>query len=208
MLLYTLKGLLRLLHPYMPFLTESVWQQLPGVEGTIMLADWPVADAKFDFPREAAMCEGVIEAIRAVRALRSEMKVDIGRKLHLLLIPSDESWKEPLLQNEGAFKRLCGASAVTLFAEAENPGKTVSAVCPAAEIRIPLGDLVDMDKELARLAREKQNAENEIRRAEGMLNNPGYLAKAPAALIESTREKLENAKSMLRKIEERIEEMK
>ena len=86
-LLYTLKGLLRLLHPYMPFLTESVWQQLPGVEGTIMLADWPVADAKFDFPREAAMCEGVIEAIRAVRALRSEMKVDIGRQLHLLLIP-------------------------------------------------------------------------------------------------------------------------
>ena len=207
-LLYTLKGLLRLLHPYMPFLTESIWQQLPGVEGTIMLADWPVADAKFDFPREAAMCEGVIEAIRAVRAIRSEMKVDIGRKLHLLLIPSDESWKEPLLQNEGAFKRLCGASAVTLFAGAENPGKTVSAVCPAAEIRIPLGDLVDMDKELARLAKEKQNAENEIRRAEGMLNNPGYLAKAPAALIESTREKLENAKSMLRKIEERIEEMK
>ena len=206
-LLHTLKGLLRLLHPYMPFLTESIWQQLPGVEGTIMLADWPVADEAFDFPREAALCEGVIEAIRAVRALRSEMKVDIGRRLHLLLIPSDESWKAPLLDNEGAFKRLCGASAVSLFAEAADPGKTVSAVCPAAEIRIPLGDLVDMDKEIARLNKEKANVENEIRRAEGMLNNPGYLAKAPAALIESTREKLENAKGMLRKIEERIKEM-
>ncbi len=205
-LLYTLKGLLRLLHPYMPFLTESIWQQLPDTDGTIMLAPWPQADPAHDSADEAC-CEGIIGAIRAVRALRAEMKVDIGRKLHLLVIPSAEELKAPLLENEGAFCRLCGASAVTLFCDAGDCGKTVSVVCPAAEIRIPLGDLVDTDKEIARLNKEKAGVEGEIARAQGMLANPGYLQKAPPALVAATREKLASAQEMLIKLQERIREL-
>ncbi|MDR0930008.1 MAG: valine--tRNA ligase, partial [Oscillospiraceae bacterium] len=155
-LLYGLKGLLRLLHPFMPFLTESIWQQLPGIEGTIMLADWPIADPALDFPAEAAACEGVLDAIRAVRGVRAEMKVEPARRLRLLMLPTEAAWAKPLLDSEGAFQRLCGASAVEIIESAnEVQGKTVSVVCPAAEILIPLGDLVDAEKEIARLEKEK-----------------------------------------------------
>ncbi len=207
-LLHCLKGLLRLLHPIMPFLTESIWQALPGTDGTIMLADWPLPDAALDFPAEAAECEGIMEAIRTVRALRAEMKVEPSRRVRLLAIPAEARWAEALKASEQAFQRLAGASAVEIIQSAASVAeKTVSVVCPAAEILIPLGDLVDAAKELARLAKEKAGVENEIRRAEGMLNNAGYLAKAPAELVETTRAKLAESRTMLIAIERRMEEV-
>jgi len=205
-LLHCLRGLLRLLHPFMPFLTESIWQMLPGTESTIMLADWPEGDSAHDFAREAAAADGVIEAIRAVRALRTEMKVEPSRRVRLLLIPASDAWGEALIGSAGAFARLCGASGVELFA-GESAEKTVSIVVPAAEILIPMGDLVDIEKEIARLEKEKQAVENEIRRAEGMLGNPGYLAKAPPELVEQTKKKLEESRQMLASIVRRVEEM-
>ena len=208
-LLHCLKGLLRLLHPFMPFLTESIWQQLPGTEGTIMLAPWPEADPALDFPQEAAQAAGIIEAVRAVRALRAEMKVEPSRRVRLLLLPSAAEWAGPLLSGADAFQRLCGAADVELLSgAADAPGKTVSVVCPAAEILIPLGDLVDAAKELRRLEKECQGVEGEIRRAQGMLQNEGYLAKAPASLVQQTREKLENSRQMLVSLQRRMEELK
>jgi len=205
-LLYGLKGLLRLLHPIMPFLTESVWLKLPGTEGTIMLADWPVADPAYEFPAEAAACGGVIEAIRAVRGVRAEMKVEPSRRVRLMLRPAGEAWAEALASSESALLRLCGGSAMEILKADENVReKTVSAVCPAAEILIPLGDLVDFEKETARLEKEKASVAMEISRAESMLSNEGYLAKAPAQLIRQTREKLESNRQMLVSIEKRLE---
>ncbi len=207
-LLHCLKGLLKLLHPFMPFLTESIWQMLPGAEGTIMLADWPVADAAFAFSAEATAAEGVIEAIRAVRTIRAEMKVEPGKRVRLLMMPTTEAWRQALKSSETAFQRLCGASAVEIVAATEPSGeKTVAVMCPAAEIHIPLGDLVDFQKELARLEKEKQGVLNEITRAEGMLTNEAYLAKAPAALVRQTKDKLETSKVTLASIEKRIAEM-
>ena len=156
-----------------------------------MLAPWPEADPALDFPQEAAQAAGIIEAVRAVRALRAEMKVEPSRRVRLLLLPSAAEWAGPLLS---------GA--------ADAPGKTVSVVCPAAEILIPLGDLVDAAKELRRLEKECQGVEGEIRRAQGMLQNEGYLAKAPASLVQQTREKLENSRQMLVSLQRRMEELK
>lgn len=208
-LLHCLKGLLRLLHPFMPFLTESIWQQLPGVEGSIMLSDWPAFDAAIDFPEEAAACTGIMDVIRAVRVLRAEMKVEPSRRIRLLAIPVSNHWQDALLSSENAFQRLCGASSIESIKSAKDiTVKTVSIVCPTAEILIPMGDLVDAQKELARLEKEKQTIENEIKRAEGMLSNAGYLEKAPPALIETTKEKLVSSRQMLEAVVRRIEEAK
>lgn len=144
-----------------------------------MLAPWPQADPAHDSADEAC-CEGIIGAIRAVRALRAEMKVDIGRKLHLLVIPSAEELKAPLLENEGAFCRLCGASAITLFCDAGDCGKTVSVVCPAAEIRIPLGDLVDTDKEIAPPEQRESGGRGRNRARAGHACQPRLPAKSAA----------------------------
>ncbi len=207
-LLHCLKGLLRLLHPIMPFLTESIWQALPGAAETIMLAEWPFPDAALDFPAEASACEGIMEAIRAVRGLRAEMKVEPSRRVRLLMLPAEPFWADTIQASQQAFQRLCGASSVEVL---EGFGslseKTVSLVCPAAEIRIPMGDLVDLQKEQQRLEKEKTGIENEIRRAESMLSNEGYLAKAPEDLIQATREKLEESRRMLVSIARRIKEM-
>ena len=208
-LLYGLKGLLRLLHPIMPFLTESIWQRLPGASDTIMLADWPVADESLDFPADTATCDGVIEAIRAVRGVRAEMKVEPSRRLRLMIKPAGTVWADALKASENAFQRLCGAAAVEILGESQSvEEKTVSAMCPAAEILIPLGDLVDFEKEIARLMKEKAGVEKEIQRAEGMLANESYLAKAPASLVEQTREKMEGSRKMLLSIEKRLIELK
>ena len=208
-LLHVLRSLLCMLHPFMPFLTEAIWQELPGTDGTIMLAQWPTADDTYDFPQEAAQCEGVLDAIRSVRALRTEMKVEPSRRIHLHILPTSAQWGDALLSSENAFQRLCGASKVDLIADKNAAsGKNVSAICPSAEILIPIGDLIDAEKELARLEKEKVSTEKEIQRSEGMLNNPGYLAKAPAALIQSTREKLESSKKMLETLEKRIADLR
>ncbi len=208
-LLHCLKGLIRLLHPMMPFLTESIWQSLPGTEGTIMLADWPAADPALDFSADAAQCEGVMEAIRTVRGVRAEMKVEPSRRVRLLMLPSSPQWAQALADCESAFMRMCGAAGVEILKSAgDAPGKTVSAVCPAAEILIPLGDLVDASKEIARLEKEKAAVLAEIGRAKGMLTNPGYLAKAPAKLVEATKEKLESSRQMLSSLDRRMEEMR
>ena len=207
-LLYVLEGLLKLLHPFMPFLTEEVYQYLPGKEGMLILASWPQLRPEFDFAKEERQMEGLMEIIRSIRNLRSEMNVQPGKRIHVTLIP-EAGWEDTLALAEPYLQRLAGAGAAelggkdTLAAE-----KTVSAVCAAGEIRIPLGDLVDFAKEAARLEKEAAQLEGEINRGEGKLANQGFLAKAPAALVEQEKEKLKTNRSMLASLRERIAELK
>ena len=238
-LLHCLKGLLKLLHPFMPFVTESIWRELPSgtneippsesgeasEKGLLMISAWPEYDETLYFPKEAALCSGIMEAIKSVRGLRAEMKVEPSRRVRLVIKPADEEWRAALRGSESAFQRLCGAASIEATSNKEGieagdgkgsaevienkdstTVKTVSIVCPAAEIFIPLGDLVDIARERVRLEKEKQSIENEIFRAEKMLNNPGYLSKAPEALIAATREKLEQNRRMLEKVTLRFEE--
>ncbi len=207
-LLYVLEGLLKLLHPFMPFLTEEVYQHLPGKEGMLILAAWPQIRPEYDFAKEEQQMEGLMEIIRAIRNLRAEMNVPPSKRTHMTLIP-EAGWEGTLMLAEPYLQRLAGASDVELagkeitFAE-----KTVSAVCAAGEIRIPLGDLVDFAKEVARLEKEAANLEGEIGRTEGKLGNPGFVGKAPAALVEQEKEKLKTNQSMLASLRDRIAELK
>ena len=206
-LYYVLLGTLKLLHPYIPFVTEEVYSYLPGVEGMLITARWPEVRPEYDFSAEAARMEGVMEVIRTVRNLRAEMNVAPGRRATLLLKPH-EGWKDALTAAEGYFRRLAFASAVEILpADAPNPEKSASAVTGPCELFMPLGELVDVEKEIARLQKDKKNVEGEIARAQGKLNNQGFVSKAPAHLIEQEKQKLEINKGLLVKLDARIAEM-
>ena len=207
-LLYVLESLLKLLHPFMPFLTEAVYRYLPGHEGFLMLQKWPEVRPELDFPEEEKRMQGVMEIIRTIRNLRSEMNVAPSRRTRLMLLPG-EGWQAALENGEGYFRRLAGASSVEMIGDRNQvKEKTVSAVTSAAELFIPLGDLVDFEKEIARLQKEMDNLGREIKRAQGMLNNPGFVSKAPAALVEAEREKLAANEQKAKALESRIAELK
>ena len=207
-LLYVLEALLKLLHPFMPFLTEAVYKSLPGANGFLMLSAWPKLEESYDFPEEEGHMQGVMDMIKTIRNLRAEMNVSAGKRTRLMLKPA-EGWAETLQGAEQYFQRLAGVSASEILANgAAIAEKTVSAVCLAGELFIPLGDLVDFDKEIARLQKERENLLSEVARAEGKLNNPGFISKAPAQLVEQEKEKLVANQTMAATLEKRIAELK
>ena len=207
-LLYVLDALLKLLHPFMPFLTEQVYKYLPGSEGFLMLQKWPEVRKDLIFPVEEKRMQGVMEIIRTIRNLRSEMNVAPSRKTRLILLPG-EGWETALANGEGYFKRLAGASEVSLIADrAAISGRMISAVTAPGELFIPLGDLVDFEKEIARLQKELDNLGKEMDRAKSKLNNPGFVQKAPAQLVEAEREKLAANEQKAKSLENRISELK
>ena len=205
---HVLIALLKMLHPFMPFITDSVFRHVPATEGTIMLSDWPEAVEAYDFAEAAREMEGVMDVIRAVRNLRAEMNVAVGKRAHLMVRPK-AGWEHAMEGAEEYLKRLAWVSEMQLLAADEAAqGKVVSAVSEAAELFIPLGDLVDLDKEIARLTKERDSVERDIQRAEGKLNNQGFLAKAPAQLVEQEKAKLEVSKDKLAKLNARIDDLK
>ena len=192
----------------MPYLTEQVWKYLPGSEGFIMLSAWPEYKAELDFAEDEKKMEGVMEIIRTVRNLRTEMNVEPRKRTRLLLLPG-EGWADTLSAADAYFCRLAGASESEVIADASVINeKTVSSVTNAATIYIPLGDLVDFTKEIARLEKEAENVRKEIARASGKLNNPGFVAKAPAQLVEAEKAKLAANEAKVAAIEVRISELK
>jgi valyl-tRNA synthetase len=207
-LLQVLMTLLKLLHPFMPYLTEAVYKNLPGAEGFLMLSSWPAIDPEFDFPAEEDHMQGVMDMIKTIRNLRAEMNVAAGKRTRLMLLPTD-GWTETLGGAEQYFQRLAGVSHSEILTDRSAIAeKTVSAVCAAGELFIPLGDLVDFEKEIARLEKEHENLLKEIERAAGKLNNPGFIQKAPAQLIEQEKEKLNTNQAMAATLWKRITELK
>ena len=206
-LYYVLIGILKLLHPYMPFITEEIYGYLPGVDGMLISAQWPEIRPEYDFPAEAARMEGIMEIVRTIRNMRAEMNVAPGRRASLILKPHD-GWKEALSTAEGYFTRLAFASSLTILdPSSPNPEKSASAVTEACDLFMPLGELVDVEKELKRLEKDRKSLEGEIARASGKLSNPGFLSKAPANLVEQEKIKLETNKQLLEKLVARIQEM-
>ncbi len=207
-LLYVLENLLKLLHPFMPFLTEQVYKYLPDSEGFLMLQKWPETNDALSFPEDESRMGAVMEIIRTIRNLRSEMNVAPSKRTRLMLLPGN-GWLETLEGGNGYFRKLAGASEVEMLSDRNQvTEKTVSAVTAAGELFIPLGDLVDFDKEIARLTKELENLKKEMARSQGMLNNQGFIAKAPAQLVQQEKDKLEAAKEKAAALENRIAELK
>ena len=207
-LLFVLENLLKLLHPFMPFLTEQVYKYLPDSEGFLMLQKWPEYNESLAFAEDEQKMQGVMEIIRSIRNLRSEMNVAPSKRTRLMLLPA-EGWAETLRGGDGYFRRLAGAEQVEILTDRNAvTGKNVSAVVTAGELFIPLGDLVDFEKEVARLTKELENLKKETARSEGMLKNQGFLSKAPAHLVQAEKDKLEAAKAKAAALLNRIAELK
>ncbi len=202
-LLYVLDGSLRLLHPFMPFITEEVWQALPHEGETLMIQSWPTADPALAFTREEQEFNMVVEAIRAIRARRAELGVPPSKKARLN-IETDHA--AVFAQGASFLQRLAFASSVEI-GNGFDPAGSVQVITDAARIFIPMAELLDLDKERARLEKEKGTAQSEIAMIEKKLQNQGFVAKAPAAVVEGKREKLRKASERLAKIEESLTEL-
>jgi valyl-tRNA synthetase len=202
-LIYVLKGSLKLLHPFMPFITEEIWQTLEDGKSMIITSDYPVYDESLVFAKEESEFEKIIAAIRAVRNRRNEMNVVPSVKAKLFI----ETEEADLYKNASVFfEKLASASEIETGKNFDLPN-AVTAVTEYARIFIPLEDLVDKEKELARLNTEKKKVQKDLDFLEKKLSNQGFLAKAPAVQVEKEKEKLAKAKEKMAKIELSISQL-
>lgn len=205
-LTYVLASTLKLLHPFMPFITEEIWQHLPNREcDSIMISSWPkVNEEEIDAEAEEQM-DAVMDAIRSIRNIRAEMEVPPSRKAKVILVVNDD-WMDIFENSTAYFERLAWASEVVLKRDKEGiPSNAVSAVTDKAQIFMPLEDLVDLEKEMERLLKEKANLEKELARVEGKLSNRNFVEKAPPAVVEEERKKKAKYEDMMAKVLSRIE---
>jgi len=197
-LCYVLTETLKLLHPFMPFITEEIWQALPHEGDFLMKAQWPERRADLAFPAEEAAMQTVIEAITAIRARRSEMNVAPSKKVHCTIASAQG---DTFRAGIPFFQRLASAGSVTVTDADAAPGEgMVEVVTHAARIFMPLAELVDFEKELARIAKEKANAEKQLAGIEAKLKNENFVAKAPEAVVNAEREKAEKLRALLEKL--------
>ncbi len=184
---YVLANFLKLLHPFMPFVTEEIYCSLPVSDETIVTSSWPVYSDALSFPKEEAEVSAVCEAIKAIRNLRTSMNVPPSRKAAMYIVT-----KTPSLYEAGSvfFEKLAGAASVSVSdSDLIVPDGCVNAVAPGAVIHMPTGELVDTEKEIERLTKEKKRLEGEIARVEKMLSNSGFVARAPQKLIDEEKAK-------------------
>ena len=200
-----LEGTLKLLHPFMPFLTDSIYEYLPWTEGSIMVSRWPSPDKVYE--KEAAQMERIMEMIRSVRNLRAEMNVPPSKKAHIYLVPAAETPEGTFDGSQTYFARLASASGVQVCTRDSLGEKMVSAVCASGEAFLPVGELVDIEKEKARLQKEIDNLQKEIQRGKGKLANQGFLAKAPANLVEAEKNKLQVNENMLTALQNQLQSL-
>lgn len=206
-LAYVLEGTLRLLHPFMPFLTEEIWQNLPKTSGTIMLRSYPVSQEELTDPESAQVISTFIEIVRSIRNARAEAEVPLGKKIEAILL-MEEGLEERLSTLAQEFISIAGLSELKLQAtDSPKPEKALSILAGGAEVYLPLAGMLDVEKELSRLRKEAENLEAEVARAQQKLSNEAFTSKAPAAVVEKERAKLEAFQQDLAKIKERISEV-
>ena len=204
-LTYVLETILKLLHPYMPFITEEIYTYLPTVEGSIVIAEWPHYKEEDNMASEEEMMELAMDGIRNIRNARAEMDVPPSKKAKVIIVPA-EGKKSAVEATKEYFVTLASASTVEIVETEENiPEDAVSVVINGAKIFIPLDELVDFEKEKERLTKEKAKLESEIKRVNGKLSNQGFLAKAPESLVNEEKAKKEKFEEMMKSVLERLE---
>ena len=207
--IWTLKTVLidalKLLHPYMPFITEEIFCNIQDEEESIMISSWPVYDEANNFAAEEKAIETIKEAVRNIRNLRADMNVAPSRKALVYVVSASEDVKNIFNNSLGFFGTLAYASEVKVQADkAGIPDDAVSTVIPDAVIYIPFAELVDIDKEIERLKKEEGRLQGEIKRCNGMLNNEKFTSKAPQAKIDEEKAKLVKYTQMLEQVTERL----
>ena len=207
--IWTLKTVLidalKLLHPYMPFITEEIFCNIQDEEESIMISSWPVYDEANNFAAEEKAIETIKEAVRNIRNLRADMNVAPSRKALVYVVSASDEVKNIFNNSLGFFGTLAYASEVKVQSDkAGIPDDAVSTVIPDAVIYIPFAELVDIDKEIERLKKEEGRLQGEIKRCNGMLNNEKFTSKAPQAKIDEEKAKLVKYTQMLEQVTERL----
>ena len=207
--IWTLKTVLidalKLLHPYMPFITEEIFCNIQDDEESIMISSWPVYDEKFNFPDEEVAIQTIKEAVRNIRNVRAQMNVAPSRKAKVYVVSEDALIRDIFENGRVFFATLAYASVAVQSDKSGIPDDAVSAVIPGAVLYIPFAELVDIDKEIERLKKEEGRLNGEIKRCEGMLGNEKFISKAPQAKIDEEKAKLEKYQQMLAQVRERLQ---
>ena len=199
---------LKLLHPYMPFITEEIYCTLLPEEESIMISDWPVYQEAWVFPEAEKAVESFKEAIRGIRNTRTEMNVPMNRKTHLYVVGKDAETCARYEACKKSFVNLAFAKEIHVQENKDGIGEdAVSVVVSDAVVYMPLEDLVDREKEMERLKKEQERLTKEIARCQGMLNNPNFVNKAPEAKVNAEKEKLQKYEEMMEKVNVQLKQM-
>lgn len=208
-LTYILENILKLLHPFMPFITEEIWQNLPTAKDSVIVAEWPKYKENEICSSAEEQMELIMNAIKNIRNVRAEMNVIPSRKAKLIVLTTKDEIAKIILDNEEYFRTLASVSEIELVESKDQiPSDAVSTVIQGAELFLPLDDLIDFEKEIERLEKEKSKLEGEIKRVVGKLSNEGFVSKAPAHLIEEEKQKQAKYEQMLNSVLERLESLK
>jgi valyl-tRNA synthetase len=201
-LVYVLDQILRLLHPYMPFITEEIWQSIPHEGDALIVADWPLYCQELNFKAEENAMESVMAAIRAIRNRRTEMNVPPSKKAALHIFTSKpQIFKE----GEGFLQRLAYADEVKLLdAEPSNLDGMVTITTSDAKLFIPMGQLVDVQKEIERISKELESAKKFLASLEGKLSNEKFISRAPEAVVAAEREKAAKTKDLIAQLSDSL----
>jgi valyl-tRNA synthetase len=206
-LVKVLTDILRALHPFMPFITEEIYQHLPGHSKTIMLDPWP-AENRY-WPEAVKNMQQIMQVIRSIRNIRAEFTVNPGTPLEAILVVADDDLRNMLQDNSSLITEMANLSQVQIVAQLEHkPKQAAASVLAGTEVYVPLGGAIDVDKEIQRLQKEARAAEAEMEKAEAKLNNPQFMTKAPPQVVAKEQEKLQEARIKREGILERLQVLK
>jgi valyl-tRNA synthetase len=207
-LVKVMKDMLKLLHPFMPFITEEIWQYLPGGEDALIVSDWPKVDIDKSYKSSEEEINFAMEIIKIIRNIKAEIDVKPSKKIKGYFVPKNQKYKEYLINIERHLDNLINLEEMKIaVSKDEIKEDAASSVIDGLEIYLPLSELIDFEKEKERLAKEKEKLESEIKRAEGKLKNKSFVEKAPEKIVNEEKDKLEKYKDMYQKVLDRINQI-
>ncbi|SEM33497.1 valyl-tRNA synthetase [Mesobacillus persicus] len=207
-LAYVLDNTMRLLHPFMPFITEEIWQNLPHQGESITVAEWPKVDSSLTDESAAAEMKLLVEIIRSVRNIRAEVNTPLSKKIKMFLKVKDEQVLAIVEKNRAYLERFCNPETLEMGTNVEAPDKAMTAVVTGLEIILPLEGLLNIDEEIARLEKEREKLNKEVERVQKKLSNEGFVKKAPGKVIEEERAKEKDYMEKRSAVEARIQELR
>ncbi len=208
-LLNVLENILKLLHPFMPFITEEIWQHLPNRETPLIVSSWPVYEEEKSHSEAEKRMAFIMNAIKGIRNARQEMNIPPSKKARTIFITKDKNVRDMLNYGRRYFINLASAEDIEIVEDKSTLGEdNISVVLDKCEIYIPLMDLIDLDKEIERLEKEKEKLEGELKRVRGKLSNEGFVKKAPEKVVDAEIEKQKKYEDMMEKVLERLEHLK
>lgn len=207
-LAYVLDQTMRLLHPFMPFITEEIWQHLPHEGESITVAAWPTVRTDLHFADEADNMKLLMDIIRSVRNIRAEVNTPMSKKVPLFISAKDAATAAVLKDNQAYLEKFCNPDTLTIGEGLEAPGQSMTAVVTGAQVFLPLVGLINLEEEIARLEKELEKWAKEVKLVTGKLSNEKFVSKAPEALVNAEREKLADYESKHAVVLKRLEELK